>query len=47
MENLIGTFVFMIVGGGFLYAGFYIKNSNRRIQDYGIKTKVKINQILK
>ncbi|MFI1742967.1 hypothetical protein [Thalassobellus sediminis] len=42
MENLIGNIVFLIVGGGFLYAGFYIRNSNRRIQTNGIKTKAKI-----
>ena len=42
MENLIGAIVFLIVGGGFLYAGFYVWNSNRRIQRSGIKTKGKI-----
>lgn len=42
MENLIGAIVFLIVGGGFLYAGFYVRNSNRRIQTNGIKTKAKI-----
>lgn len=42
MENLIGAIVFLIVGGGFLYAGFYVRNSNRRIQTSGIKTKAKI-----
>ncbi|WP_349352926.1 DUF3592 domain-containing protein [Flagellimonas sp. MMG031] len=42
MENLIGAFVFLTVGGGFLYAGFYLRNSNRRIQTSGIKTKAKI-----
>ena len=42
MENLIGAIVFLIVGGGFLYAGFYVRNSNRRIQRSGIKTKGKI-----
>ena len=42
MENLIGAIVFLIVGGGFLYAGFDVRNSNRRIQRSGIKTKGKI-----
>ena len=42
MENLIGRIIFLIVGGGFLYAGFYVRNSNRRIQTSGIKTKAKI-----
>jgi hypothetical protein len=42
MENLIGAIVFLIVGGGFLYAGFYIRNSNRRIETSGIKTRAKI-----
>ena len=42
MENLNGAIVFLIVGGGFLYAGFYIRNSNRRIQTSGIKTRAKI-----
>lgn len=42
MENFIGAFVFLIVGGGFLYVGYYIRNSNRRIQANGIKTKAKI-----
>lgn len=42
MENLIGAFVFLIVGVGFLYAGYYVRNSNRRIQANGIKTKAKI-----
>ncbi|MDT0622946.1 DUF3592 domain-containing protein [Croceitalea vernalis] len=42
MENLIGPIVFLIVGGVSLYAGFYVRNSNRRIQTNGIKTKAKI-----
>jgi hypothetical protein len=42
MENLIGNIVFLIVGGGFLYAGFYIRNTNRRILTNGIKTKAQI-----
>ena len=42
MENLIGNIVFFIVGGGFLYAGFYIRNTNRRILTNGIKTKAQI-----
>ena len=42
MENLIGAIVFLIVGGGFLYAGFDVRISNRRIQRSGIKTKGKI-----
>ncbi|WP_242134275.1 DUF3592 domain-containing protein [Aestuariivivens marinum] len=42
MENLIGAIVFLIVGGGFLYAGYYIQNSNRRIQTKGTKAKAQI-----
>ena len=42
MENLIGGIVFSIIGGSFLYAGFYIRSSNRRIQRDGVKTKAKI-----
>lgn len=42
MENLIGNIVFLIVGGGFLYAGFYIRNTNRRILINGIKAKAQI-----
>lgn len=42
MENLIGAIVFLICGGGFLYAGFYTRNSNRRINANGVKTKAKI-----
>ncbi|MFD2565005.1 DUF3592 domain-containing protein [Aquimarina rubra] len=42
MENLIGAFVFLTVGGSFLYAGYYIRSSNRRMQANGIKTKAKI-----
>ncbi|GAA3655981.1 DUF3592 domain-containing protein [Flavivirga jejuensis] len=41
-NEFIGAFVFLIVGGGFLFAGFYMRNSNRRIQANGIKTKAKI-----
>lgn len=41
-EEFIGAFVFLIVGSGFLYAGYYTRNSNRRIQTNGIKTKAKI-----
>ncbi|WP_411768379.1 DUF3592 domain-containing protein [Winogradskyella sp. A3E31] len=42
MENVIGAIIFLIVGGGFLYSGFYIWNSNRRIQAGGIRTIAKI-----
>ncbi|WOD42923.1 DUF3592 domain-containing protein [Hwangdonia lutea] len=42
MENLIGAIVFLIVGGGFIYAGIFVRNSNRRIQRNGIKAKAKI-----
>lgn len=41
-NEFIGAFVFLIVGGGFLFAGFYMRNSNRRIQASGIKTRAKI-----
>ena len=41
-EDLIGGFIFLTVGCGFLYAGYYIRNINRRIQANGIKTKAKI-----
>lgn len=47
MENLIGNFVFLVVGGGFLYTGFYFRNTNRRIKANGIKTKVKIIDFIK
>ncbi|WP_108808649.1 hypothetical protein [Aquimarina spinulae] len=47
MENLIGAFVFLIVGGGFLYAGYYIRNSNLRIETNGIKTKAEIVDFIK
>lgn len=42
MGNLIGAFIFLIVGGGFFYAGYYIRKLNRRIEKNGIKTKAKI-----
>ena len=42
MENLIANILFLIVGGGFICVGFYIRNSNLRIQENGIKTKAKI-----
>ena len=41
-RDLLGGLVFLVVGCGFLYAGFYVRNSNRRIQTSGIKTKAKI-----
>ena len=41
-EEFIGVFVFLTVGSGFLFAGFYMRNSNRRIQTNGVKTKAKI-----
>lgn len=41
-EEFIGAFVFLTVGSGFLFVGFYMRNSNRRIQANGIKTKAKI-----
>ncbi len=42
MENLIGAAVFLFVGGAFLFVGYYVRSSNRRIQANGIKTKTKI-----
>ena len=42
MENLIGGIIFFVVGSGFLYAGFYIRKTNRRIRANGIRTKAKI-----
>lgn len=36
-----------ICGAGFLYARFYIRNSNRKIQKKGIKTKAKIVDFVK
>jgi len=42
MENLIGDLVFLIVGGMFLFVGFYFRKSSHRIQTTGIKTKAKI-----
>ena len=47
MENLIGTIIFLIVGVGFFYAGYYVKNSNRRIQIIGTKTKAQIIDFIK
>ena len=41
-RDLLGGLIFLIVGCGFLYAGFYVQNSNRRIQTSGIKTRAKI-----
>ena len=41
-EEYIGAIVFLIVGSGFLFAGYSVRNSNRRIQTGGIKTKAKI-----
>ncbi|MFD2543722.1 DUF3592 domain-containing protein [Lacinutrix gracilariae] len=41
-EEYIGAVVFLIVGSGFLFAGFYIRNTNSRIRANGIKTKAKI-----
>ena len=46
-EEFIGAFVFLIIGSGFLFAGFYIRNSNRRIQSNGTKTKAKIVKFVK
>ena len=42
MENLIGAFIFIIVGGGFLYAGYFLRNSYHKIKTDGIKTRAKI-----
>lgn len=42
MENLIGAIVFLIIGGVFFFAGFYLRKSSYRIQTTGIKTKAKI-----
>ncbi|WP_420321149.1 hypothetical protein [Flagellimonas sp.] len=41
-EELIGGLVFLVCGIGFLYVGYYVQNSNRRIQASGVKTKAKI-----
>lgn len=41
-RDLLGGLIFLIVGCGFLYAGFYIQNTNNRIKANGIKTKAKI-----
>jgi hypothetical protein len=41
-RDLLGGLIFLIVGCGFLYAGFYNRNSNSRIKANGIKTKAKI-----
>ncbi|UKM65363.1 DUF3592 domain-containing protein [Flavobacteriaceae bacterium GSB9] len=41
-KELLGGLIFLIVGCGFLYVGFYIKNTNKRIKSNGIKTKAKI-----
>ena len=41
-RDLIGGLVFLVVGCGFLYAGFYIRNTNSRIKANGIKAKAKI-----
>ena len=41
-RDLLGGLIFLVVGFGFLYAGFYIRNTNNRIKANGIKTKAKI-----
>ncbi|MEC7262923.1 MAG: DUF3592 domain-containing protein [Bacteroidota bacterium] len=41
-QDLIGPVAFLIVGGGFLYAGFYIRSKNHKIQANGFRTKAKI-----
>jgi len=41
-RDLLGGLIFLIVGCGFLYAGFYIRNTNNRIKANGIKTKARI-----
>jgi hypothetical protein len=41
-RDLLGGLVFLVVGFGFLYAGFYIRNTNSRIKANGIKTQAKI-----
>ena len=41
-RDLLGGLVFLVVGCGFLYAGFYIRNTNSRIKANGIKAKAKI-----
>ncbi len=41
-KDLISGFIFLSVGGGFLYFGFYLRNTNRRIQTSGTKTRAKI-----
>jgi len=42
MENLIGNIIFLIVGAGFLYAGLFLRNTNRKILANGTKTKAQI-----
>jgi hypothetical protein len=41
-RDLFGGLIFLVVGCGFLYAGFHTRNTNNRIKANGIKTKAKI-----
>lgn len=41
-DDLIGPFIFLIVGGAFIYSGFHFRNSSIRVQTKGIRTKAKI-----
>ena len=41
-EDFTVGIIFFICGIGFLFAGFYMRNTNRRIETNGIKTKAKI-----
>ena len=46
-NEYIGTVIFLVLGSGFLFAGYFIRNSNRKIQANGIKTKAKIIDFVK
>lgn len=41
-KDLVGGFIFLLVGGFILFAGFYLRKTNNRIKTNGIKTKAKI-----
>ncbi|GAA0728275.1 hypothetical protein GCM10009430_37270 [Aquimarina litoralis] len=42
MENLLVIAIFFIVGGVFIYIGYYFRNKNIRIESNGVKTKATI-----
>lgn len=42
MENLLVMAFFFIIGGVFIYIGYYFRNKNIRIESNGIKTKATI-----